>query len=121
FHNTTSLSDYCAAIDAGRLPLDCRRSHTLTRDDMIREAVLLQGILCNLHVDKRAIEKTWGIDFDRYFADENEELAGYQADGLCAIDGDGITVTGLGKSFARHIAFVFDRYYKQPRIEKSAD
>lgn len=105
--NTKKLSTYYAALDAGRLPVE--RGYVLTRDDRIRRQVIM-GLMCNLHIDTRAVQRAFGLRFDRYFADELAELrGGFSADGLVNLADGAIAVTPQGAPFVRNICMVFDR------------
>ena len=106
--NAKKLSTYYEAIDAGRLPVE--RGYALERDDRIRRQVIM-GLMCNLHLDTLAVQRAFGIRFDRYFADELAQLrGGVSADGLVRIADGAISVTPKGAPFIRNIGMVFDRY-----------
>ncbi len=66
FANEKKLSRYYEALDAGELPVE--RGYRLDADDRIRQFVIRQ-LMCNFRVDKAAVAKRFGIDFDAYFAD----------------------------------------------------
>ncbi|MBN1698969.1 MAG: oxygen-independent coproporphyrinogen III oxidase [Spirochaetales bacterium] len=113
FHNATSIKDYFTAIDEGRLPLRPDMSHMMSPDDMIRNGVIQKSILSDGEIDKNHINAMYSIDFDRYFARECEELREYEKDGLlCFTSDDIVKITPTGLFFARHIAHVFDSWYR---------
>ena len=74
--------------------------------------------MCDLELDKAQFGKTWGIDFDTYFANGLEELKGMQSDGLVALDADKVRVTEPGRVFLRNIAMAFDAYLHQQATDK---
>ena len=108
--NQKKLPRYYAAIDAGSLPID--RGYRLSADDHIRRYVITQ-LMCNFHLDKRAVEVRYGIVFDEYFAHELAEMA--VSDGLIAnrfvtANREALEVEPLGRLFVRNVAMLFDRY-----------
>jgi oxygen-independent coproporphyrinogen-3 oxidase len=110
--NCKRLSDYEARIAAGRLATE--RGVRVSRDDKIRRDAIL-ALMCDLYLDRQALAAKWGIDFDAYFADALDELAGLAADGLVVITPERIAVTDLGRIFLRNIAMCFDAYLKRDR------
>jgi len=115
FHNATSLKEYYHLLDAGKLPFQPDMSHLLSRDDAIRRYIICKSILCDFSIDKKESGGKFGLDFDNYFKQELLLLKEYEKDGLVeSVGGEKIIITGLGKYLARHIAFVFDRYYRGP-------
>lgn len=117
FHNSTRLKEYYRSLDdpgEGRLPLDYHMTHRLSPDDSIRDRIIRKSILCDFVIDKNELGREFGIDFDAYFKAELAQLEMYEADGLLrSVNGEKIIVTQLGKYLARHIAFVFDGYYRK--------
>lgn len=108
--NQKKLPRYYAAIDAGTLPVE--RGYRLSEDDQIRRFVITQ-LMCNFHLDKRAVEARFGIVFDRTFERELKELAapeGLIASGFVTATPDALRVEPLGRLFARNVAMVFDSY-----------
>jgi oxygen-independent coproporphyrinogen III oxidase len=108
--NAKKLSEYYAAVDAGRFPIE--RGYILTADDHIRRRVITD-LMCNFRVDRADIESRFGIDFDDYFKVDLAALAapdGAAADGLVDITADGLDVTAAGRLFVRNICMTFDRY-----------
>lgn len=115
--NQKKLPRYYDALDRGLLPID--RGYRLSADDRLRRFVITQ-LMCNFHVDKRAVEETFGIAFDRTFARELAELAspdGLIANGFVTASRDALHVEPLGRLFVRNVAMLFDRYL----LEKKAD
>jgi oxygen-independent coproporphyrinogen-3 oxidase len=63
--NTKKLNRYKDALDQGLPPIE--RGFERSRDDEIRRSVI-QSLMCNFHLDVRALERAYGIDFAAYFA-----------------------------------------------------
>ena len=108
--NVKKLPAYYAALDAGRFPVE--RGYALSPDDAVRRRVINE-LMCNFHVDRRAIAAAHGVDFDSYFSRELETLAGRDgpvADGILEVSADGLTVTARGRLFVRTICMHFDKY-----------
>ncbi len=108
--NTTSLEDYHESLEQSRLPIT--RGYYSSQDDLLRREII-QQLVCHFSLDTRTIEKTWGIDFKKRFADELASLAGMDEDGLVKLDDDGISVLRPGRLLVRNICMVFDHYQKQ--------
>lgn len=87
------------------------RGHQQSAEDRLRRDVIL-GLMCNLVLDTRAVGAQHGVDFDRHFARELEELVPLQADGLVELLPGSIRVTPLGQLFLRNVALPFDVYYR---------
>jgi oxygen-independent coproporphyrinogen-3 oxidase len=116
--NTRKLNRYYRALERGRFPVESGR--VLTDDDHVRRAVITR-LMCNFHVDRRDVERRFGIDFGRYFASELEELRapdGPVADGLLVIRPDGLELVGAGRLLVRNVCMVFDRYRRGERDER---
>ena len=108
--NTKKLSEYYAAIDAGRFPIE--RGYRLDRDDHVRRLVIT-SLMCNFRIDRRDVEARFGIEFATYFGQELGELSESAVpDGFVTIDEAAIEVTTLGRLFVRNVAMVFDRHLR---------
>ena len=108
--NAKKLSTYYRALDAGRFPIE--KGRILDTDDRIRREVITR-LMCNFALDRTAIEKRFGIDFGRYFADELSELNGPDGPvghGFLEIRPDRLEAVGHGRLFVRNICMTFDRY-----------
>jgi oxygen-independent coproporphyrinogen-3 oxidase len=108
--NVKKLPPYYEAIDAGRFPIE--RGYVLTDDDRVRRDVITE-LMCNFHVDRRATEARFGIDFQQYFAPELDALTlpgGPVSDGFLRIGREGLEITHDGRLFVRTICMHFDRY-----------
>ncbi|MGH2570887.1 MAG: oxygen-independent coproporphyrinogen III oxidase [bacterium] len=114
FQNHKILSKYEAAVAAGELPI--LRGVELTASDRLRRDVI-QSIMCNWKVDKRAIERRHGVRFDEAFAAELIELRSEMENGFVEVDAAEIRVVGTGRIFVRNIAMIFDERLKRMERE----
>ena len=105
--NAKTLEEYADLLDQGRLPTV--RGLALTRDDLVRRAVIM-ALMCQGEVQFESIELGFLIDFRSLFAKELQELHALQHEGLVTLDDVGIHVTPLGWHVVRAVAMVFDRY-----------
>jgi oxygen-independent coproporphyrinogen-3 oxidase len=106
-NNTKRLSEYYAAIDAGRLAIE--RGIRLSRDDRIRRAII-QDLMCQERIECATIGRRFGIDFKQYFRKELERLQELQADGLTYVRDGNIGITDAGRLLMRNVAMAFDAY-----------
>jgi oxygen-independent coproporphyrinogen-3 oxidase len=90
------------------------RGTELTDDDVIRRAAIGK-ILCHCVLDKKEFAAEYGIDFDKYFADELARLYALRADGLVELKPESIQATLLGRIFIRNIGMVFDKYLQKTK------
>lgn len=106
--NTKKLTRYQAALEAHGPPIE--RGFERSRDDVIRGDVI-QNLMCNFHLDVRALERRHGIDFETYFAEALGTLdAGPCAHGFVRRDANAIEVTDDGRLFVRNVCMAFDAY-----------
>jgi len=105
--NRRTLDEYCADIDANRLPVF--RGIELSRDDEIRRD-LITRLICNFALNFSSLEQSWGIDFADYFGDALSKLGPMQEDGLLEVDERHIRVQPRGRLLIRNICMVFDAY-----------
>lgn len=107
--NVHEPTAYAEAIEAGGDPVI--RGMSLSRDDAIRQRVLLR-LYCDGSIDAAKISEQCGIDFGEYFADELERLQLLADDGLVELESDGsVRLTyPLGRVLMRNVAAVFDKY-----------
>jgi oxygen-independent coproporphyrinogen-3 oxidase len=110
--NAKTLEEWCDHLDQGRLPVV--RGLALTRDDLVRRAVIM-ALMCQGQLVFESIELAWLLDFRSYFAAEMEQLKQLEADGLVTVDDTGIQVTASGWFFVRAVAMLFDRYLQADR------
>jgi oxygen-independent coproporphyrinogen III oxidase len=114
--NTKKLNRYKDALDQGLPPIE--RGFERSRDDEIRRDVI-QSLMCNFHLDVRALERAYGIDFAEYFADSLRRLdEGPGAHGFVTRTPDAIHVTGNGRLFVRNVCMEFDAYLPGRETEK---
>lgn len=91
--------------------------YRMTADDHVRKETINQ-LMCNLEINKKAIEAKFGIDFAEYFAADLPKLDVFIADGLLENDADKIKVVGSGILVIRNIAMCFDAYLAKMIKEK---
>ena len=105
WQNHKGLPDYCAALDAGKLPL--HRGYLMTGEDKLRRMTIMR-LMCDLDLDYAAMSKLLGINFQEHFAHELNSLDDMEADGLLLKTATGLIVTDLGRLLIRNIAMRFD-------------
>jgi oxygen-independent coproporphyrinogen III oxidase len=113
--NIKHLRDYYKRVDGGEPATNV--GYRMTFDDHVRKETINQ-LMCNLEIDKRAIEAKFGIDFEDYFAADLPKLEVFINDGLLENDADKIKVTGSGILVIRNIAMCFDAYLEKMMKEK---
>ncbi len=101
--NYKRLSDYLAAVEAGRLPVDL--GFLLSHEDQERRRLIVD-LMCRLYIDS----DDYDVPLD-FASKELEALHGMQADGFLVTDGTQLRVQPLGRYFLRQIAACFDTYY----------
>ena len=92
------------------------RGYRMTEDDRLRRAVISR-LLCHTVIDKREIEREFGISFDEYFAPELRQLDEFRGDGLAETSAKEIRVTPLGRVFIRNLGMIFDRYLREQQMD----
>lgn len=107
--NLRDLAAYTAAATERGLAIS--RGLTLSDDDKLRREVIAE-IMCRSRVMFAPIEQRYGIDFRSYFADALQALEPMVADGLVALDDNGLTATARGRLLLRNIAMAFDAYLR---------
>ncbi len=108
--NARKLSDWRDLIAGGGLAAE--RGIRLNDDDLLRSRVI-QELMCNFRVDKRAVESEFGIaPFDTVFSDARAALREAEDAGLIVWDEDSVRATEVGKLFVRNLAMPFDRYLR---------
>ncbi len=110
--NERRLDDYYARVSGGQLPID--RGCRVSREDRLRRHVIMT-IISDLRLDIPECNQLFGIDFREHFRGELEALRPLCEDGLIAIDGQEIRVTGKGRPFLRNICMPFDAYLNAHR------
>jgi oxygen-independent coproporphyrinogen-3 oxidase len=112
--NARALGDYYAALDNRRLPTErgaLRSSEDRMRGDLIRR------IMCAFRIDRRDVERCYGISFATDFGTELEALERLEGQGLVTVSEAAIELTELGRLFVRNVAVVFDAYRKKAPAE----
>lgn len=114
--NTKKLNRYRDALDRGLPPIE--RGFERSRDDEIRRDVI-QSLMCNFHLDTRAIERAYGVNFVTYFADSLKRLdEGPGEHGFVVRTDNSIQVTDSGRLFVRNVCMEFDAYLRGREGEK---
>ena len=114
--NTKKLNRYKDALDQGLPPIE--RGFERSRDDELRRDVI-QSLMCNFHLDIRAIEREYQIDFADYFRDSLARLdEGPVAHGFVRRNAEEINVTEAGQLFVRNVCMEFDAYLDKREGEK---
>ncbi len=113
--NNHDLNAYYTALDNNEIP--SVKGLVLSKDDSIRQWVINQ-LMCQFELDKKACERHFDIVFDTYFSDELTQLDACKAENLVEITDTQILVTELGRFFVRNVAMVFDAYLTAKLSEK---
>jgi oxygen-independent coproporphyrinogen-3 oxidase len=108
--NHKDFKAYYAAIDAGKPATNV--GYRMTADDHVRKEVIMQ-LMCDLELDKREIERKFGVNFEEYFRDDIPKLDQFIREGLLVIEPDKIRVLGSGILIIRNIAMCFDAYLEE--------
>lgn len=113
FQNHKRLKDYYQAIDAGQMPVE--KAVFLSFDDMVRREVIME-LMCQFNLSKSQIETKYNLNFEQYFAWEQEHLHSLEKDGLVQVDAEKIQVTPVGRLLIRNIATIFDAHSRKNEI-----
>ncbi|STP08787.1 oxygen-independent coproporphyrinogen III oxidase [Helicobacter cinaedi] len=113
--NYKDMQEYEKALDEGRLPVE--RGVKLSEKDILRKEVIM-GLMNNLRLDFKGIEKRFGIEFRAYFANELESLREYEELGLIHITPSSIETSPTGGMLIRNIAMVFDTYLQNDTTKR---
>ena len=113
--NVKKLSEYYPALEAGRFPVE--KGFLLSEDDMLRRHVI-HSLMCNFELDVAAVEERFGVEFDRYFAEELAELERSVDPGFYERRGRKMAVLPLGQLFVRNLVMPFDKYLKSAPKDK---
>ncbi len=108
--NEKELKHYYAAIERDKTAL--WRGLQLTDDDCLRRDVI-KSLMCNFSLSFSEVEAQWGIDFQRYFADDLQQLKPLIVDGLVDSHQKGLQITPKGRLLVRNICMCFDSYLRQ--------
>jgi oxygen-independent coproporphyrinogen-3 oxidase len=105
--NVKTLEAYYDLLDKNELPI--ARGVRLNMDDVLRRSVI-QQLMCQFELSIPAIEQAFPIVFADYFAQELEQLAQLERDGLVTVGDSWLSVTTKGRLLIRNVCMVFDRY-----------
>jgi oxygen-independent coproporphyrinogen III oxidase len=108
--NQKDFKAYYASADSGQLAT--RVGYRMTKDDHIRKETIMQ-LMCNLKIDKRRVEREFGIDFEVYFRNDIPKLDQFIREGLVVNEPDKIRVIDSGILIIRNIAMCFDAYLEE--------
>ena len=113
--NAKELTVYHDRLMAGELPIE--RGLVTTAEDALRRHVITE-LLCHFGLSIPAVERQFGIDFARHFADALPRLAAMADDGLLTLDDQRITVLTPGRLLIRNICMVFDAYLSEDGVQR---
>jgi oxygen-independent coproporphyrinogen-3 oxidase len=105
--NAKTLDEYVDHLNRGHLPIV--RGLSLTRDDLMRRAVIM-ALMCQGQVQYEAFEQAWLIDFPSAFGPELSALTALAKQGLVRLTPNSLEVTDIGWYLVRAVAMVFDQY-----------
>ncbi len=114
--NVKNIKDYYERIDKGIAATNV--GYRMTLDDHIRKETIMQ-LMCHLEINKKAIESSFGVNFEKYFSEDIPKLDIFIADGLLENEAGKIRIIGAGKMIIRNIAMCFDAYLPQMIKEKT--
>jgi oxygen-independent coproporphyrinogen-3 oxidase len=113
--NAKTLPEYYSSVHGGTFATVL--GYKMTRDDEIRKFVIMR-LMCDLELDKRDIERRFGIVFDEYFAEALEKLQEFIPLDLLSIESDRLLIRDAGRFVIRNIAMCFDAYLPKLAKEK---
>ncbi len=113
--NLKNLKDYYNRVDEGFTATNV--GYRMTADDHVRKETIMR-LMCHLEIDKRDIEQKFGIDFEKYFADDIKKLDVFIAENLLENNAEKIKITGAGILIIRNVAMCFDAYLEKMMKEK---
>jgi oxygen-independent coproporphyrinogen III oxidase len=113
--NAKNLPAYYDAIDRENFPTIL--GYKMTRDDEVRKYVIMR-LMCDLELDKREVERRFGIVFDEYFSGALANLKEFIPLQLLSLESDRIVVSDSGRFVLRNIAMCFDAYLPLMMKEK---
>ena len=115
--NEKDIEKYYERIDNDQIPI--AKGLKLGVADLIRSHVIVE-LMSQYFIDIHRVEEKFGIDFNKYFESEYEQLTEMEKDGLLSINSTTIRVGETGKWFIRNICMVFDTYLARgPKVEYS--
>lgn len=108
--NHKELKDYYHSLNQHQHGID--KGLLLSKDDLLRRDVIRE-IMCNLHVDKTAINAQHNINFDQYFAEDIKALQTFIDDKLLSNNSTQIQVAAKARLLVRLICMCFDTHMKK--------
>lgn len=108
--NWRDLPAWEAALEAGSLPV--WRGLALSFDDALRADIISQ-LMCRGEIDIDAVERSFGIEFEAYFAEALPQLRSLAGDGLLTMNRSQLAVTPRGRFLLRIVAMCFDGYLER--------
>ena len=113
--NAKDLPAYYSAVQSRHFPTVL--GYKMTPDDELRKFVIMR-LMCDLELDKREVERRFGIVFDEYFSDALAKLNEFIPLHLISLERDRILVSDSGRFVLRNIAMCFDAYLPAMTKEK---
>ncbi len=107
--NQKELKKYYHQVDEQRHAL--WKGVMLDSDDILRREVI-KSLICNFTLDKRVIEREFGVEFDQHFEEDLQLLQCFIDDELVEVTADTIEVTLKGRLLIRNICMCFDTYLR---------
>jgi oxygen-independent coproporphyrinogen-3 oxidase len=114
--NDKAVASYGAALVEDRFATS--RGLLMSAEDRLRREVIMR-LMCHFRLDKDEIEGRFGLDFDRWFAQELAALEPLAEDGLVELSAHRIEVTPIGRLLVRNVAMTFDAYLGQSAVRYS--
>ena len=111
FQNTSQPDLYQHALMQNHLPL--ARSLSLSMDDLLRR-IVMQLLTCQFELSIQALELSYPIRFQHYFAKELVQLQEMVRRGWVSIEPEQLQVLPKGELFICQICAIFDRYRDSP-------
>jgi len=105
--NDADLAGWGASLDDGRLPVV--RGHVLTGDDKLRRLAILH-LMCNNELPWDLTVADFGAPANTLLAEGLEAMRPYVDEGFVTFDDDCLTITDLGRHFARNVCMTLDAY-----------
>ena len=102
--NVSQVLQYCDAAIHGAI---AQRGCLLDEEDLARKAII-ESLMIYGTVDIANIPIPRGHTFRGYFADNLPRLRSFEKDGLVVLEPQSISLTPLGRLFARNVAACFD-------------
>ena len=102
--------EYFDALNNETVPIE--RGVYLTDDDILRRHVITK-VMCDFELDFELVDKQFGIESEKYFANGIKGMDEFIGDGLVNIQNRRLTVTQMGRLLIRNIAMNFDGYIER--------